>query len=72
VQVDADVLGSVKKRSASSPPSRPTPEFLTLPPNGVRKSRRNQQLIQTIPDSRRAATRCARDRFVVQTEAARP
>ena len=35
-------FGSVKKRSASTPPSRPTPEFLT-PPNGVRKSRRNQQ-----------------------------
>ncbi len=42
-------FGSVKKRSASTPPSRPTPEFLT-PPNGVRRSRRSQQLIQTMPE----------------------
>ena len=43
-------FGSVKKRSASTPPSRPTPEFLT-PPNGVRRSRSSQQLIQTMPNS---------------------
>jgi hypothetical protein len=62
---------SVKKRSASTPPSRPTPEFLT-PPNGVRKSRRSQQLIQTMPNSRRPETRCARSRLVVQSDAASP
>ncbi|MEY3369019.1 MAG: hypothetical protein RI973_2174 [Bacteroidota bacterium] len=42
-------FGSVKKRKASSPPSRPTPEFFT-PPKGVRKSRNIQQLIHTMPD----------------------
>src|SRR4029079_17326684 len=64
-------FGSVKKRNASTPPSRPTPLCLT-PPNGVRRSRRIQQLIQTMPDSSREATRCARFRFVGQTDAARP
>jgi hypothetical protein len=54
-------FGSVKKCSASLPPSRPSPDCLA-PPQGVRKSRNNQQLIQTMPYSRRAASRCARDR----------
>ena len=34
---------------ASSPPSRPTPLCLT-PPNGVLKSRTNQQFTHTIPE----------------------
>src|SRR5712692_4412736 len=64
-------LGSVKKRSASNPPSRPTPDSF-MPPNGVRRSRSIQQFTHTIPESRRAATRCARERSRVQTEADRP
>ena len=40
---DADVLGSVKKRNASSPPSRPTP-LCFIPPNGTRRSRKSQEL----------------------------
>lgn len=42
--------GSVKKSKASKPPSRPTPDCFT-PPKGVRKSRKSQVLIHTIPDS---------------------
>src|SRR5207249_248687 len=41
-------FGSVKKRSASSPPSRPTP-LCFMPPNGTRRSRTSQQFIQTVP-----------------------
>ena len=41
-------FSSVKNFNASNPPSRPTPEFF-IPPKGVRKSRRSQQLIHTIP-----------------------
>ena len=41
---------SEKKLRLHRPPSRPTPLCLT-PPNGTRKSRCNQQLTQTIPDS---------------------
>src|SRR5215831_9208000 len=65
------VFGSVKKRSASSPPSRPTPLLLT-PPNGVRRSRSSQQLTQTVPHSSCSATRWARDRFCVHSDADRP
>src|SRR6185312_985480 len=57
-------LGSVKKRIASQPPSRPTPEFLT-PPKGVRKSRNSQQFIHTIPERNFSARVCARVRFSV-------
>src|SRR4030095_10902389 len=64
-------LGSVKKRKESSPPSRPTPDPLT-PPNGTRRSRTIQQLIHTVPASMRSATRCARARFCVHTEADSP
>src|SRR5207237_5832192 len=64
-------FASVKNRSASIPPSRPTPDSFT-PPNGVRRSRSIQQLTQTIPLCSWAATRCARDRSRVQSEAARP
>src|ERR1700726_1605061 len=53
------------------PPSRPIPER-PAPPNGVRRSRRNQQLTQVIPTRNLSATRCPRFRFVVQTEAANP
>lgn len=49
-------FGSVKKRKASKPPSFPRPECF-IPPNGVRKSRNIQQLIQTIPDWILLATR---------------
>jgi hypothetical protein len=49
-------LGSVKKRMASQPPSRPTP-LAFMPPKGVRKSRSNQQLTQTIPLLSSSATR---------------
>jgi len=41
-------FGSVKKRSASSPPSRPTP-LAFIPPNGTRRSRTSQQFTQTVP-----------------------
>lgn len=41
-------FGSVKKRSASSPPSRPTP-LCFIPPKGTRRSRTSQQLTQTVP-----------------------
>jgi hypothetical protein len=41
-------FGSVKKRSASSPPSRPTP-LCFIPPNGTRRSRTSQQFTQTVP-----------------------
>src|SRR5207237_749368 len=57
------VLGSVKKRSAASPPSRPTPLFL-VPPNGVRRSRSSQQFTHTVPHSSCSATRCARARWM--------
>src|SRR5207248_8502478 len=64
-------FGSVKTRSAAIPPSRPTPDSLT-PPNGVRRSRSIQQLTQTIPLWSCAATRWARDRSRVHSDAARP
>ncbi len=65
------VFGSVKKRSASSPPSRPMPLCFT-PPNGVRRSRSSQQFTQTVPLSICSATRCARPRSRVHSEADRP
>src|ERR1043165_7581415 len=60
-------LASVKNRIASHPPSRPTPLAFT-PPNGVRRSRTSQQLIQTIPASIFSATRWARFRSLVHTD----
>src|SRR6185369_7763471 len=59
-------FASVKNSSDSKPPSRPTP-LSRMPPNGTRRSRRSQQLIQTVPLSIAAATRCARCRSRVQT-----
>src|SRR6516162_2000991 len=47
------------------------PESLE-PPNAVRRSRRNQLLIQQIPTSIFAATRCARARLLVHTVVASP
>ena|SRR5690606_28020741 len=41
-------FASVKKRRASHPPSRPTPEAF-IPPKGVRRSRTSHELSQTIP-----------------------
>jgi hypothetical protein len=41
-------FASVKKWSASLPPSRPTP-LCFMPPNGTRKSRTSQQFTQTVP-----------------------
>src|SRR5438094_7154360 len=64
-------FGSVKKRNASSPPSRPTP-LCFIPPNGTRRSRTSQQLTQTVPVLIRSATRWARLRFCVQTLDERP
>src|SRR5215510_1199907 len=64
-------FGSVKKRRASSPPSRPTP-LCFMPPNGTRRSRTNQQFTQTVPVLIRSATRWARPRFCVQTLDERP
>src|SRR6266568_1309798 len=64
-------FGSVKKRRASSPPSRPTP-LCFMPPNGTRRSRTSQQFTQTVPVWIRSATRWARFRFCVQTLEARP
>src|SRR5213083_3140593 len=64
-------LGSVKKRNASSPPSRPTP-LCFMPPNGTRRSRRSQQFTQTVPVLICSATRWARLRFCVQTVDERP
>src|SRR5437773_440398 len=58
-------FGSVKKRSASSPPSRPTP-LCFMPPKGTRRSRTSQQFTQTVPVLIRSATRWARLRFCVQ------
>ncbi len=55
-------LGSVKKRRASSPPSRPTP-LCFMPPKGTRRSRTSQQFTQTVPVLIRSATRWARLRF---------
>ena len=52
-------LGSVKNRSASQPPSRPTPLFLK-PPKGVRRSRSSQQFTHMMPLCTFAATRLAR------------
>ena len=43
-----------------------------MPPNGVRRSRSSQQLIQTMPASTDAAKRCAVSMFVLHTDAARP
>ena len=63
--------GSVKNSKASNPPSRPKPEAFT-PPNGVRRSRNNHVLTQTMPDSMPAATRWARFKSVVHSVAARP
>lgn len=45
-------FASVKNRSASTPPSRPTP-LCFMPPKGVRRSRTIQQFTHTIPDSSR-------------------
>lgn len=53
-------LGSVKKRSASKPPSRPTPDCF-IPPIGVLKSRRSQVLTQTNPEWIRSAIRWHRE-----------
>src|SRR4029434_7016692 len=64
-------FGSVKKRSASSPPSRPTP-LCFMPPKGTRRSRTSQQFTQTVPVLIRSATRWARLRFCVQTLDDRP
>jgi hypothetical protein len=64
-------FSSVKNLKASNPPSRPTPEFF-IPPNGVRKSRRSHVFTQMIPLSSFSATRCARERFSVQTVADKP
>src|SRR4029077_2649002 len=64
-------FGSVKKRSASSPPSRPTP-LCFIPPKGTRRSRTNQQFTQTVPVLICSATRWARLRFCVQTLDERP
>src|SRR5947199_6840822 len=64
-------FGSVKKRNASSPPSRPTP-LCFMPPKGTRKSRRSQQFTQIVPVLICSATRWARLRFWVQTLDARP
>ncbi len=41
-------LGSVKKRRASWPPSRPTP-LCFIPPKGTRRSRSSQQFTQIVP-----------------------
>lgn len=43
------LVGSVKKRRDSTPPSRPIPEALA-PPKGVRKSRIIQQFTHTNPN----------------------
>src|SRR6266567_4003303 len=64
-------FASVKKRSASSPPSRPTP-LAFMPPKGTRKSRTSQQFTHTVPVLIFSATRCARLRFCVQTLEERP
>src|SRR6266550_8770873 len=64
-------LGSVKNRSASSPPSRPTP-LCFMPPKGTRRSRTSQQFTHTVPVLIFSATRWARLRFCVQTLDARP
>src|SRR5438105_879799 len=64
-------FGSVKKRKASRPPSRPMPDSF-IPPNGVRKSRSIQQLTQTMPLWIWADTRWARERSRVQSDAASP
>src|SRR5437763_14948517 len=64
-------FGSVKKRNASSPPSRPTP-LCFIPPKGTRRSRTSQQFTQTVPVLILSATRWARLRFCVQTLEARP
>src|SRR5207248_7566852 len=65
------VFASVKNRSASSPPSRPTPLCFT-PPKGVRRSRRSQQFTHTVPASIFSASRCARPRSRVHRDADRP
>ncbi len=65
------VFASVKNRNASSPPSRPKPEFF-IPPKGVLKSLTIQQLIHTTPDSILLATRSAFFKSVVQIEADNP
>src|SRR5215813_5805005 len=64
-------FGSVKNRSASSPPSRPTP-LCFIPPKGTRRSRTSQQFTQTVPVLIRSATRWARLRFCVQMLEERP
>jgi hypothetical protein len=48
IYLDADIFLFGKKRKASKPPSRPTPDCF-IPPNGVRKSRKSHVLTQTIP-----------------------
>src|SRR6478672_11114035 len=64
-------LASVKKFSASVPPSQPTP-LCFMPPKGTRRSRMSQQFTQTVPVLIRSATRWARLRFCVQTLDERP
>ena len=57
-------LGSVKKRRASNPPSRPIPLLLT-PPNGVLKSRNNQQFTQNQPRTNNAQSISRTDDFAI-------
>src|SRR5579872_6802038 len=64
-------LASVKKRMASKPPSRPTPDCFT-PPMGTRKSRSIQQFTQMSPASSRDARRWQRDTSRLHREAASP
>ena len=64
-------FGSVKKCSASNPPSLPTPDCLT-PPKGVRKSLSNHVLTQTIPVSKLEAILWALFKLLVHNVAANP
>ncbi len=64
-------LGSVKNSRLKLPPSRPQPES-AKPPKGARRSRMKKQFVQIVPARSCAATRCARDRFSVNTIALRP
>src|SRR5688500_16990157 len=65
------IFASVKKRSASYPPYSPTP-LCFMPPKGTLRSLSSQVLTHTVPQAIRAATRWARVRSRVQSEAARP
>ena len=60
-------MGSEKNPNDQSPPSLPTPLCFT-PPNGVRKSRWSQQLIQQIPTSIRGPILLAFSVSFVQIE----